>query len=144
MFKLQQHFKQQTPDYTSEHRMLCRDGSWKWILDRGKVLDWTVEGKPARMVGTHTDITERISAEETTRKSEEKFRIVANNAFNWEFWEGADGKWIHHSPSCKKLTGYSADDFMDDDELLLKIIHPDDREGYIKHCLLYTSPSPRD
>ena len=133
MFKLQQHFKQQTPDYTSEHRMLCRDGSWKWILDRGKVLDWTVEGKPARMVGTHTDITERISAEETTRKSEEKFRIVANNAFNWEFWEGADGKWIHHSPSCKKLTGYSADDFMGDDELLLKIIHPDDREGYIKH-----------
>ena len=133
LFKLQQHFKQQTPDYTSEHRMFCRDGSWKWILDRGKVMEWTVEGKPARMVGTHTDITERLIAEETTRKSEEKFRIVANNAFNWEFWEGADGNWIHHSPSCKKLTGYSADEFMNDDELLLKIIHPDDREDYIKH-----------
>ncbi|MEI8049340.1 MAG: PAS domain S-box protein [Bacteroidota bacterium] len=133
MFDLQQHFSQETKDYTNEHRLLCKDGSWKWILDRGKVLKRTKDGKPTRMVGTHTDITERKNTEVTISKSEEKFRIVADNAFNWEFWEGADGKWIHHSPSCKKLTGYSANDFLNDDDLLQKIIHPGDRKAYIDH-----------
>jgi signal transduction histidine kinase/DNA-binding NarL/FixJ family response regulator len=49
--------------------MLCRDGSWKWILDRGKVMEWTVEGKPARMVGTHTDITEQKKSESALIKA---------------------------------------------------------------------------
>jgi PAS domain S-box-containing protein len=133
MFRLNQHFSQETPDYTSEHRVLCKDESWKWILDRGKVLEWTSDGKPVRMVGTHTDITDRKKTEEVIRNSEEKFRIVADNAYNWEFWEGADGNWIHHSPSCKKITGYSADEFLNDNELLLEIIHPDDRLEYIAH-----------
>jgi PAS domain S-box-containing protein len=133
MFRLQQHFNRETPDYSAEHRLLCRDGSWKWILDRGKVLQWTAEGKPSRMVGTHTDITELKNTEETIRKSEEKFRIVADNAYNWEFWEGADGRWIHHSPSCRKITGYSADEFLNNNSLLLKIIHPDDRQSYLDH-----------
>jgi PAS domain S-box-containing protein len=131
--KIQQHFKQETPVYSSEHRILNRDGSWKWILDRGKVLEWTLDGKPARMVGTHTDISDRKKNEEIIRNSEEKFRIVTDNAYNWEFWEGSDGRWIHHSSSCQKLTGYSSDEFLNDNDLLLKIIHPDDREAYKDH-----------
>jgi len=75
-FNLQQHFEKMTPDYTSEHRMLCKDGSWKWILDRGKVLEWNDEGKPARMVGTHSDITERKLAEDKLKESEEKYRLL--------------------------------------------------------------------
>jgi PAS domain S-box-containing protein len=133
MSKLQQHLGQKTSDYLTEHRIKCKDGSWKWILDRGRVLEWTVDGKPSRMVGTHSDITERKKADEIIRKSEEKFRIVADNAFNWEFWEGPDGKAIHHSPSCKSITGYSADEFMNDDDLLVKIIHADDKESFLKH-----------
>ncbi len=133
LISLQQHLNQETPVYAVEHRLLCKDGSWKWILDRGKVLQWNDEGKPLRMVGTHTDISDRKNAEEIIHKSEEKFRIVADNAYNWEFWEGADGNWIHHSPSCKKLTGYTADEFLNDNGLLIKIIHPDDRQAYIDH-----------
>lgn len=49
--------------YASEHRVCCKNGGYKWILDRGKVLSWTPDGKPMRVLGTHTDITERKVSE---------------------------------------------------------------------------------
>ncbi|MBV5337831.1 MAG: PAS domain-containing protein, partial [Deltaproteobacteria bacterium] len=46
-----------------EFRMLCKDGDWKWILGRGMILDLNAEGKPLRLIGTLTDITQRRQAE---------------------------------------------------------------------------------
>lgn len=57
MADLDRHFKGHTPFYSNEHRVLCKDGSWKWILDRGMVISRTADGHPLRMVGTHTDIS---------------------------------------------------------------------------------------
>lgn len=57
--EINKHFNGEKPIYQSEHRMRCKDGSYKWILDRGKVIKWNEEKKPVRVIGTHTDITER-------------------------------------------------------------------------------------
>jgi len=64
---LNRHFEKKTPYYINEHRVLCKDGSYKWILDRGKVMSWSANKKPARVIGTHTDISERKKAEEEIR-----------------------------------------------------------------------------
>jgi signal transduction histidine kinase len=56
----------------NEHRMLCKDGNYKWILDRGKVVEWTDQAQPMRIIGTHTDITPRKLFEEQLRKAIEK------------------------------------------------------------------------
>jgi PAS domain S-box-containing protein len=61
---IERHFRGETEIYHNEHRMLCKDGSYKWILDRGKVIEWTEDGKPRRVIGTHTDITDRKRTEE--------------------------------------------------------------------------------
>lgn len=56
------------PLVDTEYRMRTRDGDWKWILDRGKVVEWDEDGKPLRICGTHLDITARKRAEEEHRK----------------------------------------------------------------------------
>jgi diguanylate cyclase (GGDEF)-like protein/PAS domain S-box-containing protein len=53
-----------TQTYANERRMQCRDGSWKWILSRGMVVARDAHGKPLRMIGTHSDISERKVMEE--------------------------------------------------------------------------------
>ncbi len=55
---LEKHLKGESPIYRNEHRMLCKDGSWKWILDTGIVTERNSTGKALRAVGTHTDITQ--------------------------------------------------------------------------------------
>jgi PAS domain S-box-containing protein len=82
---LDAHFKGLTPVYINEHRILCKDGSYKWILDRGKVVEWSNDNVPRRVIGTHTDITsskllqERLLAtiEKEKELNEMKTRFVA-------------------------------------------------------------------
>jgi PAS domain S-box-containing protein len=59
MADVNRHFDGHTPTYRNEHRVLCKDGTWKWILDRGLVTSRDGEGRPVRMIGTHTDISDR-------------------------------------------------------------------------------------
>jgi len=59
----QAHFDGLTPTYVNEHRVQCKDGSWKWVLARGMVVSRDAQGKPLRMIGTHTDITRRKQSE---------------------------------------------------------------------------------
>lgn len=56
---LREHFDGLTPEYEAELRVRTKSGRWIWILDRGKVFVRDREGRPARMVGTELDITER-------------------------------------------------------------------------------------
>ncbi len=61
--KRQAHLDGLTPTYINEHRIQCKDGSWKWTLSRGMVISRDAHGKPLRMIGTHTDITGRKHSE---------------------------------------------------------------------------------
>ena len=79
------------------------------------------------------DITERKRAEEALKESEQRFRTVAEYNYHWESWVGPDGKYIYVSPSCERITGYSAEEFMKDPELFTRIVHPDDRETVSMH-----------
>jgi len=79
---LRKHFSGESPYCESESRMKHKDGHWVWILDRGKVLTRTADGKPLLMFGTHTDITEAKQTEATLKESLERFRAMfhENNA----------------------------------------------------------------
>ena len=64
----QAHVDGLAPEYAMDFRMRCKDGSWKWILTRGTVVQRDARGIPVRMIGTHTDISERKKAEDALRE----------------------------------------------------------------------------
>jgi diguanylate cyclase (GGDEF)-like protein/PAS domain S-box-containing protein len=59
-------------------------------------------------------------------QQETKFRTIADYTYDWEFWLSPEGKFIHVSPSCKRITGYDAEAFYADPQLMFRIVHPDD------------------
>lgn len=61
---IERHASGELPYYDIECRMRHRDGSWVWVRDRGKIVEWTADGKPLRMTGTHEDVTERKRVED--------------------------------------------------------------------------------
>jgi PAS domain S-box-containing protein len=62
---IDEHVAGHTPAYEAEYRCRTKQGGWKWILGRGKVVERHIDGAPRRMTGIHIDITERKQAEET-------------------------------------------------------------------------------
>jgi PAS domain S-box-containing protein len=78
----------------------------------------------------------RLRRSAITRKiqeSETRYKIVADNTFDWEYWYGTDGKFVYCSPSCKVVSGYSPEDLMNNPDLVLQMVHPEDMAVYKKH-----------
>lgn len=79
------------------------------------------------------EVAERQMAQESLQESEAHLRIVADYASNWEYWRLEDNTFLYMSPSALNVTGYSVSEFMDDGELIYRIVHPDDRELFRHH-----------
>jgi len=77
------YFSGKTLSYINEHRLLCKDGSWKWILDRGMIVRHDDKGNALRVVGTHTDIS--LQKETETVLHEAKISAIQANKAKSEF-----------------------------------------------------------
>lgn len=73
---LEAHLSGVTDSYVNEHRLRCKDGQYKWVLDRGKVIERTPDGQAVRIIGTHTDISERRKMLKKLQTQEEQFRTL--------------------------------------------------------------------
>ena len=69
-----------------EYRLRHRDGSWRWVLDRGRVVEWDDSGLPLRAVGTLLDVTERRRAQLELERANERMRLAAR-ADGIGYWE---------------------------------------------------------
>jgi PAS domain S-box-containing protein len=67
------------------------------------------------------------------RSREQRFRTVADFAYDWEYWVDPAGTYLYVSPSCQRITGYSAQEFQAEPGLWERIIHPDDRVEADEH-----------
>lgn len=73
-------FSRDVTDYKCEARMRHKNGNWVWVLSRGRVVEWTPDGKPLRMAGTLADIGERKHVEAGLRASEKRFHDLFENS----------------------------------------------------------------
>ncbi|MBN1184556.1 MAG: PAS domain S-box protein [Bacteroidales bacterium] len=67
------------------------------------------------------------------RKSEIKYRMIANYTYDWEFWLNTNGTFHYVSPSVFRITGYYSEDFIRDAEHFIRIIHPHDMEMVMEY-----------
>jgi len=109
---LQEHLDGKSAIYQSEHRVKTKDGRWLWILDRGKVVERSVTGRPLRIVGTHTDITERKIAEEAVRERETRIAAILDTAVDGIVTISDAGTIETFNPAAEKIFGYTAEDVL--------------------------------
>jgi PAS domain S-box-containing protein len=76
---LHHHLDGNTAEWKEEHRLRHANGSWVWVLGRGRVVERDLDGRPLRMIGTTTDVHERKLAEIALSQSEEKYRLLFNS-----------------------------------------------------------------
>mgnify|MGYP001065612583 CR=1 FL=1 len=106
---LMEHVSGDREIYLSEYRIRCKDGSYRWIMDRGKVLEYTVNGLPSRMIGIQSDIEERKKIENALRESETKYRVVVTALHDGIILQDKDSKLITCNNAANDLLGLSID-----------------------------------
>jgi PAS domain S-box-containing protein len=102
----QDYITQNIPDYCIEYRVLHKDGSFRWILDRAQGL-WDEAGNILRLVGAETDITDRKLAELALQDSETLYRAVMDGASDAILLADMQGNLWRGNRRAEELLGYS-------------------------------------
>ena len=116
-------------DFHREFRMRRNDGSYLWILARGRVMETDDAGHPVRMVGTHTDITDRKRVEDALRESRDQleYALDAANEGLWD-WNILTGD-TDTSRQYTRMLGYEPGEFPTTFTAWWDYVHQDDRTG---------------
>ena len=115
MAEVQKHLRGETAFYESEHRLRCKNGDYKWILDRGQAqID--EDGQPLRVAGSHTDISERRNAEAMIRDRTEQLNAIFELSPDGFLSFDAARRIKYVSPAFTRLTGLLEGDVLGIDE----------------------------
>ncbi len=113
--------------FYNEVRYRHRNGSTIWVICAGRVVEWADDGSPIRMIGCHIDITELKRAEEALKESEEKYRILVENANEAISVLDGDLRFQLMNLSAARLLGGSPSEFIGKD--LHDILPPDEADN---------------
>lgn len=102
-----------TPYFDCEFRMRHKQGHWVWIYDKGKVVERDADGRPLRMIGTHTDITALKKSEELLRETGARYRLLADNATDMILRVRKSGRRVYVSPACRRLLGWEPEEMLE-------------------------------
>ncbi|WP_055075987.1 PAS domain-containing protein [Pseudanabaena sp. 'Roaring Creek'] len=120
------------PEYEVEFRQRTKTGEWKWILSLGKIVARDEWNNPVRMIGTHTDISDRKKAEaemllaEQVRKElkllESLFNIILAGYWDWDIQTNEE----YLSEGFKKMFGYEDNELPNSPETWQHLIFAED------------------
>ncbi|WP_116136276.1 diguanylate cyclase [Trinickia diaoshuihuensis] len=136
---MQAHFDSKTDNYVVEHRIRCKDGSYKWICSRGKVISRDSEGRAQRMIGTSTDIT---ALRETAANLQHTIDLITNltnevPGLVFQYRQSADGRGSipYASDGIREIYELAPDDVAHNDDAIEARIDPRDLQTFRQSLL---------
>lgn len=106
---IQSHLAQGREDsYAAEFRCRHKDGSWRWILGRGKVVERDEAGNPLRVAGSHTDISARKGSEDALLLTQ----FTVDHASDAVFWNDISGRFTYVNDMACQSLGYSREELL--------------------------------
>ncbi len=128
------HFDNLSDQYAVEHRLRCKDGGYKWVLSRGRVVSRDADGKPLRMSGVTTDITDTVALSDKLRRSAELLRHLTDEVpgLVYQYREDADGMATFPYASAGIVAIFDTTPQLAalDASVVECVIHPDDLNTY--------------
>nr|WP_319527727.1 diguanylate cyclase [Pseudomonas laurentiana] len=129
------HFDQQTASYEVEHRIRCKDGHYKWISSRGRVVSRDADGTPLRMIGTTTDVSAIRGLSERLQQTVDLLTNLTNEVpglvFQYQRTPRGESFFSYASAGIQDMYELTPEQVVADDSAVNRLVHPDDLPGYL-------------
>jgi len=102
----------------------------------GEVREWPPEDvRQYRLIAeVFANAMIRKRQEAALYSAEKKYRTVADFTYDWEYWQSLDGSFHYVSPSCERICGYTSAELMENPNIFIDLILPEDRDVWQSHC----------
>jgi hypothetical protein len=127
------HARGEVEQYEHAYRIRAKNGEWRWFQERGRIVEWHPDGRPRRIVGTQTDITQQREREQLASQAAARLERIALHVpgilYQFELDAQLVPRFPYLSARARTLLGLDPAQAAVDATVLMERIHGDDREA---------------